>query len=700
MSICTIGSLISVIAITHVSVSRAFAEQDQVPSEPDDRIEIDTEPATRGLAAVQTDDPWWPIFDEAKKNKTRVATGTLTLIPWSPSSITVAQGIDLQRSGARSFPDALRMIPGLEVIRLTSTESNVSARGYNNAFSFTKGVMGLIDGRNTYNEYLGTVIWDGLPVALNGIDRVEVIRGPGSFLYGPNAMHGLVAIETRSPLDYEDDFVEVFAAAGSYESTLANATYVKKEGNTAFKATLGWDDIGSFDRSRDSSSDKGFVELRFAHQFDDSGHQTIDVTGGILRQQIELVTPAQLIVPAANIPFDLQDAFVKANYTLGDFEAQVVWNGTDATSKPEEVYSPSQVDMDTLDIDLRHFFGDDTRPKEDFDPWKDHNVTVGGGYRYVTFTAREISDGRHSTDLLWGFVQDEFAVAKNVLVTAGIRTDWHSTSGVNVSPRIAAVWKFHETLEKMPYEEDPRVVSANYLRVSAGFGFRNPSLRDNWFNMPVAVPGFPPLTVLGNEDLDAEKMRSFEIAYIGWPSYGGLKTSVSAYYNLVDDLIEFQPVPSTTTFKPFNVSDEETYGFEVDLDYEFSSAVSTFANYSYTSRHNRDTNERIRTAARNRANIGLRFSELDSAVKYSSGFSGAVWLNFVDDSVFGEGTTLGATQIDAYVLLNGSIAYNFLVGDSQWSLYVQGFNLVDEHREHSDGQTYGAIVMAGFSATW
>ena len=687
MNVRTIGSLIFVIAIANDQVNGQCAT---IVTE-SDSLDV-AEPDSGAKTPISI------IVGEIPTIVYVVApTGTRTPIGWSPSSITFVEGIDLQRSGARSFSDALRMIPGLEVIRLTSTESNVSARGYNNAFNFTKGVLGLIDGRNTYNEYLGTVLWDSLPVAINGIERIEAIRGPGSFLYGPNAMHGLIDIVTKSPLDYKQDYVQAFVGAGSYESTLANVIVVQKDGDTALKVTLGWDDIGSFDPNRDGSSDKGFAELRFAHQFDKDGHQTIEVTGGILRQQIELVTPARLIVPAANVPTDLQDAFVKANYTLGDFKTQVVWNSIDGTGTPEAVYSPNDVDLDTLDIDLRYFFGDNTRHKEDFVPWKDHNVTVGAGYRYATFTARAISDGRHSTDLVWGFVQDEFAIAQNVLVTAGIRADWHSQAGLNVSPRIAAVWKFHEEWEGPPRAEKSRELSAHYLRVSAGYGFRNPSLRDNWFNMPVTVPGFPPITVLGNEDLDAEKMRSFEIAYIGWPAYGGLKTSVSAYYNLVDDLIEFQPVPLTTTFKPFNVNNDETYGFEIDLDYEFSPAVSAFANYSYTSRHNRDTNERILTAPRNRANIGVRFSKPDRA---ESGFSGSVWLNFVDDSVFGEGTTLGATQVDAYVLLNGSIAYDFCVGDSQWSLYLQGFNLVDEHREHSDGQPYGAIVMAGLSATW
>ncbi len=53
-----------------------------------------------------------------------------------------------------------------------------------------------------------------------------------------------------------------------------------------------------------------------------------------------------------------------------------------------------------------------------------------------------------------------------------------------------------------------------------------------------------------------------------------------------------------------------------------------------------------------------------------------------------------------YVLLNGSVSYAFPVGSSQGNVYLRAFNLVDEHREHPDGQAYGAMVMAGLSFTW
>ena len=152
------------------------------------------------------------------------------------------------------------MVPGLEVLRTTSTESNVAARGYNDSASTAQGMMGLIDGRQVYNDFFGNVLWDALPVSLDEIDRIEVIRGPGSFLYGPNAMHGLVNIVTKSPLDYDNDLdlLHLSAGAGNYRSSLATMMYVKQipEDNAGFKTTLEWNNISRFKPRDKGSSDK------------------------------------------------------------------------------------------------------------------------------------------------------------------------------------------------------------------------------------------------------------------------------------------------------------------------------------------------------------------------------------------------------------------------------------------------------------
>ena len=266
----------------------------------------------------------------------------------------------------------------------------------------------------------------------------------------------------------------------------------------------------------------------------------------------------------------------------------MIWTRFDATSRPDLVFRPFALDLDTVDIDLQYSvdlgdLGNQEAPTADRGRGS-HTLTMGSGYRHATFKTEneDVANGHHSTNLAWAFVQDDFKLGDDVFVTAGVRLDWHSISGTNVSPRIAGVWRFDEVKD-----HDDNVVREQYLRASVGFGFRNPSLRELWFDMPVG-PG----TILGNTDLEAEKMRSFELGYYGSLPIGNddrVKAGVNLYYNLIDDLIVFQPVPPSDA-QPFNQSDEEVYGFEVEVDYLFSDWVSGFANYSYGDRRDRGTN--------------------------------------------------------------------------------------------------------------
>src|SRR4051812_23957432 len=98
-------------------------------------------------------------------------------------------------------------MPGLEVEKISASESAISVRGYVGPSSATQGMLLVVDGRQAYNEFFGAPFWENIGVVLGEIKSIEVIRGPGSFLYGPNAMHGFVSITTMSPLDY---------AVGSY----------------------------------------------------------------------------------------------------------------------------------------------------------------------------------------------------------------------------------------------------------------------------------------------------------------------------------------------------------------------------------------------------------------------------------------------------------------------------------------------------
>lgn len=619
----------------------------------------------------------WPlpeVDDFEMPRKEAVSTRKEEPLLRSPSSVTVISGDDVRRSGARWVADALRLAPGLEVQRISSTESNVNSRGYNDISTAAQGMLGLIDGRQVYNDFFGNVLWDQLPVSLEQVERLEVIRGPGSFVHGPNAMHGLVNIVTRSPLDYEKDTIRLSGAYGSYHSTVATLGFVKKSENSGFKGTFGWDNIRQFDARDEDASNKAFMELRFASKLGGDDEHRIELTGGASDQNLDILIPTLVgrigtigyRIPTATFANEAEEVFLKADYRYRGLKAQLYWNGFESSSAPQGNYAPFSLQLDTVDLDVQY-----TATALDC-----HTFTAGGGLRYATFLTKDqdVADGRHSTGLAWVFLQDEFAVADRVHLTAGLRVDRHSISGTNLAPRLAAVWEFAD---------------AQTLRGSVGYGYRNPSLREIWFDMPVVVElgGVPqPATIVGNDDLEAEQLRSFEIGYRGRP-LARLRAGVTAYYNRVDDLVQFDAV-APQVLAPINKDDEEAWGLELEAEYLFSDSIAGFFNYSYATRRDRDTNERNKLAPRHKANLGVRVSS-------ALGFRGMLWVNYFDE------TELEGAVADAYTLLNGSVSYAFPLGKAQSTLFVKAFNLLDnDHKEHPEGAEYGLILQGGFAIDW
>src|SRR5260221_3693740 len=114
----------------------------------------------------------------------------------APTSVFVITSEDVRRSGATSLPEALRLAPNLQVARVSANEYAISARGFNGASA--NKLLVLIDGRSVYSPLFSGVFWDVQDVMLEDVERIEVISGPGSTLWGVNAVNGVVNVITRS----------------------------------------------------------------------------------------------------------------------------------------------------------------------------------------------------------------------------------------------------------------------------------------------------------------------------------------------------------------------------------------------------------------------------------------------------------------------------------------------------------------------
>ena len=154
---------------------------------------------------------------------------------------------EIRRSGAQSIPEALRLVPGLNVAQIARNRWAVSSRGFNERFSSKLLVQ--IDGRSVYSPLFSGVLWETQDTVMEDIERIEVIRGPGAALWGTNAMNGVINIVTRSAAASQGNMVSATVGTGDLASVsmthgaeLAQGGHFKVYGKSS---TMG----GSMERS-------------------------------------------------------------------------------------------------------------------------------------------------------------------------------------------------------------------------------------------------------------------------------------------------------------------------------------------------------------------------------------------------------------------------------------------------------------------
>jgi iron complex outermembrane receptor protein len=154
------------------------------------------------------------------------------------AAIYVITQEDIQRSGATTIPDALRLAPGVEVAQADSHTWSVGIRGFGS--NLTRNVLVLIDGRTVYSTLLAGTYWEVQNVVLEDVDRIEVIRGPGGTIWGPNAVNGVINIITKSTKNTHGAMVS--AGSGNLEQGFLNARYGGSSNNLDYRIyELGFD---------------------------------------------------------------------------------------------------------------------------------------------------------------------------------------------------------------------------------------------------------------------------------------------------------------------------------------------------------------------------------------------------------------------------------------------------------------------------
>ncbi|GJL53438.1 MAG: hypothetical protein NPIRA02_05700 [Nitrospirales bacterium] len=599
----------------------------------------------------------------------------------APSNVYVITAEDIRQSGATDVPTLLRRVPGMEVMQSTAGVYDVSARGNNQLFANKLLVM--VDGRSIYFDYQGGVNWRLLPVTLPEIERIEVLLGPTSALYGFNAFDGVVHILTKDPAEMDNTVLQV--GGGEFGTITSAAVYSGTRDQWRYRLSTGLDQAHEW-RNRDAlafRAYRGNAQVGYHFTADSKltlrgGYVATDrYDGPFLRGHRDTSEPSF--------------GYAHVQYTAPRWLIHTWWNRIrddwDLRSQPPLSDFLSLTDPQGVPRNRGTSHSYDGLAQHTF-PLFGTDLTVGANYRHTTVDSNN-TNGFQSENRVGLYLQDEWPILSSLRLVSGIRYDLSSGREVTFSPRIALLYRLFEH---------------HTIRLTYSEAYRPPTLSDQHLNVlnTVTIPTmFGPVStatpVIGSSDVNPEHIRSYELGYQGWFLAHRLRARVNVFYNEISDLISFPGI--SNPIRARNVGDADVYGGEVGLEAWVTSWLSGFVNGAY-----QDIDQTITTPDRRRGpewkvNGGIRLDELPTilhglsaelAVHYVSAFTQPLHNLFAILAPFG--VTAPSERSNAYTLLNVRAGYRFW--DDRAEVAFSVFNaLNDRHKEHPLGDTIGSRVL-------
>ena len=441
----------------------------------------------------------------------------------APAAMTVIGAAEIATSPADDYGDLLRTAPGLNVAQTSARDISVTARGATSTLANSQ--LALIDGRSIYLDFFGFVAWDLLPIQPQEIERIEVVRGPGSVVWGANAMSGVVNVITKRPRD----LVGTTVVAGT---TTANVLHAGAAGALAYKVSAGYFEQSPYERP--TGQVPGAVPPQTYPDFENGTTRQARLNAELDLSLGErgIVSFAGGYADTAGIlhsgigPFDIEDgsslSYVQAKWQNNAWRIGVTGSFLDGnavnllTRRADGVPLSFAFVTDTYDVDVSNTSTVGGR----------HTLTYGANYRSNEF-ALEIAPGI-DTRRQWSlFLQDEMLLGERFRWVIGTR--YHeddALASAASAPRTSLIFR--------PSEADA-------FRISYGEAFRTPSAVNEHLDVTIlqqAGPLLIPADADGNIALDEERLRAYELGYSRTLGED-LTLTVDVYRNEIVDSIDF-----------------------------------------------------------------------------------------------------------------------------------------------------------------
>jgi iron complex outermembrane receptor protein len=621
----------------------------------------------------------------------------------SPNASTVITAQDIRVTGLTSVPELLRRAMGVDVMGLDSSDYQVGIRGFNRRLA--NRVLVLVDGRSVYLDFIGLSLWTSFPVSVEEIERIEIIRGPGSALYGADAYSGVVNIITRPPGEGRNT---LSVGAGNGGQARAVFTTTGRAGGISYRAGVGYEQAQTFGRLIDgtdqtwrlgvSDPNLALQTLRADIELRARLSRNVLLQGGLLASRNDFWFSA--IGPLRRFYTDLDFVQPFVQLTVGGFVARVFSNHVRADSgeilqRVGGISLDNRLYQNVVDAEVRYgrTFRAGSIPI---------GLTVGANYR-MKHISWSFLDADHVLHHVAAYAQAQATFASWLSSTVSFRVDRHPVLDLPVfSPRLAVILK--------PSER-------RALRLSAGTSFRTPTMLELYLNVanPTPTPGVivrgqgsEVNCTSGNHCLEAESAISVDVGFLD-QTWETVQYEVHGFFTRGTDLIElgnvtFAGLPGTNNpngpldvgaFRFFNdPSATSMFGAEAGVRVAPLDGLDLYANYTFAYTQQQAGSLRVgdQRTPQHKFNVGVQYRSrfgLDASLD-GHFVSGTVWREQDFDPA--RGVVYETFPLDSYFLLNGRVGYRLL--NDRVELGIVGTNLTDNRRrQHPFGAPMGARVM-------
>jgi len=603
----------------------------------------------------------------------------------TPAAITVVDREMIKASGARQVADLFRFVPGFQVGYLYGYQPSVTYHGLSDEFS--RRMQVLVDGRSVYSPLYGGVFWSELPLAIDDIERIEVIRGPNAATYGANAVLGVINIITRHPSQDPGTYVELASGTGGVRDGTVRQGWSGADFD--LRATLGYRSDNGF-RDRVDSSRVPFATLR--GEIRKSTNDTVELQLGASTADAEKGDPASQTNLARDTDTNTSYQFLRWTRGLSADDELLVQAYHNYRNHDDDYFTDP---LNLGPLGIRQVPIDYGGTEHRYDLELQHIMRLAPAWRLVWGAGlREDqvrSPGRLGTSSTFEnrqerlFANVEWRASERTVVNAGAMVERTDYTDTETSPRLA-----------INYD----VAAGHTVRLAASRAARNPVFIETSNDERYVLDGvlLEQVSVPAAE-LGSEKLETYELGYLGQWLDRRVLFDVRIYRDRLKDMITeiFVPepdefIPEKQAFSFANIGEFVVEGVDARLDWRLAPTTRLALTYAYADASGTDVGDpAVRNQQRRLESVpektmsALLIHRFSPDWEVSAGYYRVGYMLWM-----GSGD-----ELDGYERLDLRLAHRLRLGGLRGEMALVAQNALDEeYRDFIDENTAERRVFA------